>query len=587
MQEVNFASLPGAKAFEQLPKLGLITSFLKEGKANIRSLKRFMREQDIYDGESFETLLAFLQVDASNEKNIKPGPFLTKLGETIDPEQRKRLLFKHLTSKNEILMKYVMDGLMEHLHSTNELYRYLTSYVYPGTYITLVNFRHWMVWLEASEHIRMVGIRWGLSELGLEGIDSIIKLIDIDDILEGEWDDDDDDDEGDDDEAAGDDFAADDDEADVELASGAGVSELEAAEEVLADALDDTGVEAEVSDTAVRAPVERVAEKKATARVAEGEVIVGRSVEYVVQPLRPKVEETPLQLVREAFAQADEEEVEDEYGDFDTAPKVRIEQFRIDESLLAENLRALQFWWRQRPGGKVLTAADYGIEKSDFEEEPAFALFRLSALALQLLRYQGRLNVSRGGQSYAILEQMGFYTNLFKSKKSVDNIVDALLKGGLGQHSDYFSNLHLLLVLRRNLKELKDDGVRALFAKEYMADLVASLWEALGSFTLSYEIIWVARELATMGLLGAEDALSVGVLPLPKVRETAFRLGFIETPYAADFSHLVSISRRLTTFFGHEDAWEAPLVYFEPKRDLRYDSSEPAYFTRDQLGIDG
>ena len=73
---------------------------------------------------------------------------------------------------------------------------------------------------------------------------------------------------------------------------------------------------------------------------------------------------------------------------------------------------------------------------------------------------------------------------------------------------------------------------------------------------------------------------------MPKVRETAFRLGFIETPYAADFAHLVSISKRLSKFFGAGDAWEAPLVYFEPKRDLRYDSSEPAYFTRDQLGID-
>ena len=89
-----------------------------------------------------------------------------------------------------------------------------------------------------------------------------------------------------------------------------------------------------------------------------------------------------------------------------------------------------------------------------------------------------------------------------------------------------------------------------------------------------------------MGVISCEDKEIIGVVPLPKVRETAFRLGFIETPYAADFAHLVSISKRLSKFFGAGDAWEAPLVYFEPKRDLRYDSSEPAYFTRDQLGID-
>ena len=89
-----------------------------------------------------------------------------------------------------------------------------------------------------------------------------------------------------------------------------------------------------------------------------------------------------------------------------------------------------------------------------------------------------------------------------------------------------------------------------------------------------------------MNVITCEDAQTIGVVPLPKVRETAFRLGFIETPYAADFAHLVSISRRLSKLFGADISWEAPLVYFEPKRELRYDSSEPSYFTRDQLGID-
>ena len=89
-----------------------------------------------------------------------------------------------------------------------------------------------------------------------------------------------------------------------------------------------------------------------------------------------------------------------------------------------------------------------------------------------------------------------------------------------------------------------------------------------------------------MGVLSCDDAEIIGVVPLAKVRETAFRLGFIETPYAVDFAHLVEISRRLTKYFGKLEAFEAPLVYFVPKRDLRYDTSEPEYFTRDQLGID-
>lgn len=595
MQEVNFASLPGVKAFEQLPKLGLFVSFLKKEKADKRALKRFMREHDIFDAETFETLLAFLQIDLSDEKQIKPGPFLTQLAATIDPEDRKRLLFKFLTEKNEILMKYVMDGLMEHLHSTNELYRYITSYVYPGSYVTLVNFKHWMAWLEASEHIKMVGIRWGLSDLGREGMDSIIKLIDIDDILEGDWDSDEDDDHDEDEDDEDDDVNSDedDDELDSEDTHVPQASDSGTHSSVLQEDEEEPGIpQAETHD----APAQKSAAPAGSQRAPQAqspqprtvleEVQRGPSVEYVVQPIAPKADETPLLLVREAFGEADEEEEENDDGEMDCAPKIRLEQFRLDASLVSDNVRALQFWWRGRPGGKLLCAADYGMQAADFADEPAFALFRLTALALQLLRYQGRLNTAKGGQSYAILEQMGFYSNLFKSKKSVDSILDALLKGGLAQHSDYFSNLHLLLVVRRALKDLKDEGVREILAKESMADILGALWEQLGSFALSYEIIWIARELAGMGLVAAADAQSIGVLPLPKVRETAFRLGLIETPYASDFLHLVSISKRLSRFFGHEDAWEAPLVYFEPKRDLRYDSSEPAYFTRDQLGID-
>ncbi|MBQ9241682.1 MAG: hypothetical protein IJ165_00390, partial [Proteobacteria bacterium] len=309
-------------------------------------------------------------------------------------------------------------------------------------------------------------------------------------------------------------------------------------------------------------------------------------VEVVVQPVVPRADETPLTLVKEAFAAADEEEEEDDEGEMGSAPAVRISQFRLDESMVADNVRAVQVWWQQRPGGKLLSAADYGFSKEMFEEDPLYNLFRLSALALQLFRYGGHLNTGKGGQSYAMLDQMGFYSNLIRSTQSVDDILLALFDGGMAQRAEDFGNLHYLLIIRRALKKLGEDGVKELLAAESMADLVSSLWEHIGHFQLTYEIIWIARELAAMQVIACGDARSIGVVPLPKVRETAFRLGFIETPYAADFAHLVSISRRLSKLFGADISWEAPLVYFEPKRELRYDSSEPSYFTRDQLGLD-
>ena len=605
MQEVNFAILAGCKSQELLPKLGLIYNCISKEKPDMKALKRFFKEHDFFEKERFETLLRFLDIDISDTKSIKAGPFLTKISKIIDPEDRKRALFDHLTEKNQMLMKYVIDGLAERLYSTNELYRYVTSYVYPGTYITLVDFRFWMDWLEASEHIKMVGIRWGLSELGKAALESTIKLIDIDDLLEEESGDEDDDDDDDDDIAEDADDASDsdsetefDEDADSDDA-GESETDIPMITEPVAPAAAKTApvqaAPAQAAPVAMPAPVAYpqtisgpVHETRniVPIEVAREACITESHVEIVVQPIAPKTDETPLQLIRDAFAEADEEEEETDFGDFDSAPKVRIEQLRLDESVVAENVRAVQVWWRNRPGGKLLTARDYGFSKEDFEKEPAFNLFRLSALALQLLRFQGRLNAGQGGQSFAMFDQMGFFQNLFKSRKGVDTILDELLKGGMGQHAEYFCNLHYLLIIRRALKALKDEGVKEILSKENMSELLGNLWKELGSFQLTYEILWIARELGDMEVISCDDVDAVGVVPFPRVRETAFRLGMIETPYAADFTHLISISRRISKFFGRNDAWEAPLMYFDPRRELNYDSSGLGFFTRDQMGID-
>lgn len=133
MQEVNFAVLAGCKANEMLPKLGLVASFIKKEKPDLKALKRFFKEHDFFDKERFTTLLNFLNIDYSDEKRVTCDAFLSDLTTIIDPEDRKRHLFKHLTDKNQVLMKFVMDGIAERLYSTNEMYRYLTSYIYPGT----------------------------------------------------------------------------------------------------------------------------------------------------------------------------------------------------------------------------------------------------------------------------------------------------------------------------------------------------------------------------------------------------------------------------------------------------------------------
>ena len=606
MQEVNFAVLAGCKPLELLPKLGLVASFVVKSKPDFKALRKFFKENGFYVKEQFETLLSFLNIDIEDEKHVKCDDFLRSLLTIVDPVDRQRRLFKHLLDKNPILMKFIMDAIAERLYSTNELYRYLTSYIYQGKYVTLLNFKAWLDWLYASDHIRVVGIRWGLSDLGKEACEGELKLIDLDELLEEEGEDDDDDDDDDDHATDTDDDDDDDDDDesdDADKSQDAGDSDdgasTSGADDDEADRTSTVNEPAQAHQTVAEVAVEpsraKAKSTSATVAVAAQPVCVVQApstpistthVEVVVQPIVPKPEDMPLELVREALAAADDEEIEDDEGEFGSAPTVRIAQLRPDESLVAQNLHAVQAWWRTRPGGRLLSAADYGFTKADFDEDPVYALFCLSALAMQLFRYGGKLNTAKGGQSYAMLKQMGFYSNLIRSQQSVDDIVIGLLDGGMAQRAEDLGNLHYLLVIRHELAKIGQDGVQSLLAAPRMADVVTGLWEHIGRFHLTYEIIWIARELAQMGVLTCDDADVIGVVPLAKVRETAFRLGFIETPYAVDFAHLVEISRRLTRYFGKLEAFEAPLVYFVPRRDLRYDTSESEYFTRDQLGID-
>ena len=585
MQTVNFASLPNQKPQEYIFKLVELYRFIQQ-QPNLKAFKRYLREQDLMDKERFEALMDFLQITAVKGKPVTSGKFLKKVFEADTPVDRQRAVFKYLSEKNEILIKYVMDGLAERLYSTNELYRYITSYVYPGDYITLVNFRAWMDWLQSTEHIRMIGIRWGLSTLGEEAM-SYIKIIDVDEILEEEeegWEDEEDDEEEDEDEIVAEPAAP-------PIPEASPIQSPELTPPTPKPIPEPHSEPAPVTETPIPQPTITPAQQSPTPQPVQPSPVAvtdnrTERIQVVVQPLAPKTEETPLQLISEVFEEIDEEEDVDDFGESEPMLAGQLGRLRIDHELITENLQAIQRWWAQRPAGRMLSARDYGFSKESFDKEPAFALFRLSCLALSLFRFKGQLNVSRGSEAFGVLDQMGLFTNLYKSDRPVDEILEELFKAGLAQRPEFFSNLHFFLLLRRSIRALGDEGVGRLAAEESPEEVVSQLWQHLAQFSLHYEIIWILRELHIMGVFPVAALAEIGVVPLPKVRETAFKLGLIETPYAADFTSLVGTSKRLSRFFGPDDGFEAPLFYFEVQRWQSYDRSASDYFTRDQLGID-
>jgi hypothetical protein len=154
---------------------------------SFRDVRTWMRERNIWHKDETMALLDFLGCGGKPTLNL--GRFGEALLEAEGVEAQQDVLYRWLKAWNPFLCKYVLGALDPEsdgrLHSTHELYRLVTSYVYVGEYVTLVNFQNWIRWLVVSGIIKLVGIRWGLSPIAQREV-AVLRQIDVDEMLEDE-----------------------------------------------------------------------------------------------------------------------------------------------------------------------------------------------------------------------------------------------------------------------------------------------------------------------------------------------------------------------------------------------------------------
>ncbi|TNF29607.1 MAG: hypothetical protein EP329_15335, partial [Deltaproteobacteria bacterium] len=203
-QRVEYESLPGTRFDQYVFKLRMVLSSLQAGNTKFKAFRDFLRKQNLWDKERSEVLFSLIDV-AWDKRDVKVGKVAKRLMSASSDADFQQVLFDRLQEQNILLVKYVLEALDVEsggrLHSVHELYRMITSYVYPGARITLTNFQAWMDWLAASGFIKLVGIRWALSDKGLKIVGEL-KAMDVEEILEDMEDEDEeeDDDDLDDDE---------------------------------------------------------------------------------------------------------------------------------------------------------------------------------------------------------------------------------------------------------------------------------------------------------------------------------------------------------------------------------------------------
>jgi hypothetical protein len=186
-QRILFASIPNTQSIAFPQTLALLYGEVMRSTPTAKAFREFLRLRNLFDKETFPILMELIDVRMGDPCTI--GPFAKKLFDCADEAAARELIAKRLIDENPLLAKFCLEAMDTdkggRLHSTNELYRMLTSYVYPGAKPTLNAFKAWVDWAVAGGLIRMVGVRWALGERAAASLPSL-RAIDPDEFLEEE-----------------------------------------------------------------------------------------------------------------------------------------------------------------------------------------------------------------------------------------------------------------------------------------------------------------------------------------------------------------------------------------------------------------
>ena len=162
-QRTEFPSIPNTADTAYVPTLEALFRELERqgGSVAFKAFRSWMKERNIYDKNEVEALFDFLGCTAKPEFTL--GDFARRFLQLESYEAKQAALYRWIHVQNPFLTKYVFEALDVdaggRLHSTHELYRMITSYVYAGERVPLVDFQNWITWLSASGHIKYIGIR--------------------------------------------------------------------------------------------------------------------------------------------------------------------------------------------------------------------------------------------------------------------------------------------------------------------------------------------------------------------------------------------------------------------------------------------
>lgn len=224
-------------------------------------------------------------------------------------------------------------------------------------------------------------------------------------------------------------------------------------------------------------------------------------------------------------------------------PVSRFATGEFSADVLEETSRRIGAWSAELGGVKhVYKPDDFGLDAERWVEGAEEVLYRIAVAAALVFR----LDADRDGvmRAYKALDQASV----------LDDLYNGTVPENLPAQVDARALMLASLAARRCAEA--PELAASLEQQKTAADAWTALEAALGRGLFRIELFWILGMLGQLGVIRFDDLGEVTALPHRIVRDILFRLGFIDTPYAADAKSLLAASRAARRAAGGEPADE-------------------------------
>jgi len=210
-------------------------------------------------------------------------------------------------------------------------------------------------------------------------------------------------------------------------------------------------------------------------------------------------------------------------------PTSRFAQGFSDEVLDETKSRIAGWWSEAKKDSLAYQPSDFSIDPEAWVEGADEVVYRIAVAAALVFRLDRDRNAVIA--AFSALDKAGVLGDLYQG------IVPENLPAQVDARA-----LMLASLAARRCAEVPELAAQ-LEGRASAAEAFASLDTALGRGLFRTELFWIMDMLAKLGTIRYDDLGDFTVTPHRIVRDTLFRLGFIQSPYASDGAALTAATR--------------------------------------------